>query len=106
VLFPDGENSPGVAIKIDQTLYGADGAEALPNLTVLCSIYDKLSKPDKVAPCQCRAAHKDNPGHRDEPQFRQSATISEREPISPPPVTNHWLDTTLSASQGARGHAD
>ncbi len=22
------------------------------NLTVLCSIYDKLSKPDKVAPCQ------------------------------------------------------
>ena len=40
------------AVKIDQTLYGPDGAEALPNLTVLCSIYDKLAKPEKAAPCQ------------------------------------------------------
>jgi hypothetical protein len=74
----NGENSPGVAtslrmmatpyfiendfakaeplmlraVKIDQTLYGPEGAEALPNLTVLCSIYDKLAKPEKAAPCQ------------------------------------------------------
>jgi hypothetical protein len=40
------------AVKIDQTLYGPDGAEALPNLTVLCSIYDRLAKPEKAAPCQ------------------------------------------------------
>jgi tetratricopeptide (TPR) repeat protein len=69
-----GENSPGIAtslrvmatsyiienelakaqplmlrtVKIDQTLYG----EALPNLSVFCSIYDRLAKPEKVAPCQ------------------------------------------------------
>ncbi len=42
------------AVKIDQTLYGPEGADALPNLTVLCSIYDKLSKPEKFAPCQDR----------------------------------------------------
>jgi hypothetical protein len=42
------------AVKIDQTLYGLDGADALPNLTVLCSIYDKLSLPAKFAPCQDR----------------------------------------------------
>jgi len=40
------------AVKIDQTLYGPDGAEALPNLSVLCSIYDRLAKPEKVARCQ------------------------------------------------------
>jgi hypothetical protein len=42
------------AVKIDETLYGEDGAPALPNLTFLCGTYDRWGKPDKVAPCQAR----------------------------------------------------
>jgi hypothetical protein len=40
------------AVRIDQTLYGPYGVEALPTLTLLCSIYDRLAKPEKAAPCQ------------------------------------------------------
>jgi tetratricopeptide (TPR) repeat protein len=40
------------AVKIDETIYGHDGSDALLNLTALCSVYDQLGKPDKAAPCQ------------------------------------------------------
>src|SRR5882762_5402272 len=39
------------AVKIDETLYGRDGSQAIVNLTSLCAIYDRTGRPGKAAPC-------------------------------------------------------
>jgi hypothetical protein len=40
------------AMRIDQSLYGQDGTEMIPPLTVLCDLYDKWNKPERSEPCR------------------------------------------------------